>query len=159
MFWFFRNRKFIICAITYFEQIIQNIEYDQANEVFVQGIQSRVNSCWYSHFSCTTFLCMWMYIITHEINMAWSQSYNMRNLLLQVRGILNKLTPEKFQKLSDDLLQTELNSGVILKGVILLVSRDSCSHLSVWCPIFTVVSVQYDAEKSIYSLKSSAKNM
>jgi MIF4G domain. len=84
---------------------------------------------------------MWMYIITHEINMAWSQSYNMRNLLLQVRGILNKLTPEKFQKLSDDLLQTELNSGVILKGVILLVSRDSCSHLSVWCPIFTVVSV------------------
>jgi translation initiation factor 4G len=53
--------------------------------------------------------------------MAWSQSY-VRNLSLQVRGILNKLTPEKFQKLSDDLLQTELNSGVILKGVILLVS-------------------------------------
>lgn len=39
----------------------------------------------------------------------------------KVRGILNKLTPEKFQKLSDDLLQTELNSGVILKGVILLI--------------------------------------
>jgi translation initiation factor 4G len=53
--------------------------------------------------------------------MAWFQSY-VRNLSLQVRGILNKLTPEKFQKLSDDLLQTELNSGVILKGVILLVS-------------------------------------
>jgi len=53
--------------------------------------------------------------------MAWSHSY-VRNLSLQVRGILNKLTPEKFQKLSDDLLQTELNSGVILKGVILLVS-------------------------------------
>lgn len=41
-----------------------------------------------------------------------------------MRGILNKLTPEKFQKLSDDLLQTELNSGVILKGVILLVSSN-----------------------------------
>jgi hypothetical protein len=51
------------------------------------------------------------------------------DLFLQVRGILNKLTPEKFQKLSDDLLQTELNSGVILKGVILLVSGDTCGHL------------------------------
>ncbi|RZF32177.1 hypothetical protein LSTR_LSTR004040 [Laodelphax striatellus] len=39
----------------------------------------------------------------------------------KVRGILNKLTPEKFQKLSDDLLNTELNSSVILKGVILLI--------------------------------------
>lgn len=41
--------------------------------------------------------------------------------MLQVRGILNKLTPEKFQKLSDDLLRTELTSSVILKGVILLI--------------------------------------
>lgn len=41
----------------------------------------------------------------------------------QVRGILNKLTPEKFDKLSDDLLQTELNSSVILKGVIILVRK------------------------------------
>jgi len=39
----------------------------------------------------------------------------------KVRGILNKLTPEKFQKLSDDLLATELNSIVILRGVILLI--------------------------------------
>lgn len=39
----------------------------------------------------------------------------------KVRGILNKLTPEKFEKLSDDLLQTELNSSVILRGVILLI--------------------------------------
>lgn len=46
-----------------------------------------------------------------------------------MRGILNKLTPEKFQKLSDDLLQTELNSGVILKGVILLVSSPVCSQM------------------------------
>jgi hypothetical protein len=46
-----------------------------------------------------------------------------------VRGILNKLTPEKFQKLSDDLLQTELNSGVILKGVILLVSSHIYSQV------------------------------
>ena len=40
----------------------------------------------------------------------------------KVRGILNKLTPEKFAKLSDDLLNVELNSNVILKGVIFLVS-------------------------------------
>lgn len=45
----------------------------------------------------------------------------------KVRGILNKLTPEKFAKLSNDLLNVELNSHVILKGVIFLVcifSRD-----------------------------------
>lgn len=39
----------------------------------------------------------------------------------RVRGILNKLTPEKFEKLSDDLLEVELNSDKILKGVIILV--------------------------------------
>lgn len=39
----------------------------------------------------------------------------------KVRGILNKLTPEKFQKLSDDLLRIELSSSIILKGVILLI--------------------------------------
>ncbi|KAJ8986086.1 hypothetical protein NQ317_003381 [Molorchus minor] len=39
----------------------------------------------------------------------------------KVRGILNKLTPEKFKKLSDDLLRIELQSSVILKGVILLI--------------------------------------
>lgn len=44
-------------------------------------------------------------------------------MISQVRGILNKLTPEKFDKLSDDLLQTELNSSVILKGVIILVRK------------------------------------
>lgn len=40
----------------------------------------------------------------------------------KVRGILNKLTPEKFGKLSNDLLNIELKSDVILKGVIFLVS-------------------------------------
>ncbi|BES99208.1 Eukaryotic translation initiation factor 4 gamma [Nesidiocoris tenuis] len=39
----------------------------------------------------------------------------------RVRGILNKLTPEKFDKLSDDLVKEELNTDVILKGVIFLV--------------------------------------
>lgn len=39
----------------------------------------------------------------------------------KVRGILNKLTPEKFQKLSDDLLALELDSSKVLKGVILLI--------------------------------------
>lgn len=40
---------------------------------------------------------------------------------MQVRGILNKLTPEKFQKLSDDLLGLQLDSDKVLKGVILLI--------------------------------------
>lgn len=39
----------------------------------------------------------------------------------KVRGILNKLTPEKFQKLTDDLLKIDLNSPIVLKGVILLI--------------------------------------
>ncbi|XP_068986491.1 eukaryotic translation initiation factor 4 gamma 2 isoform X1 [Bombus flavifrons] len=39
----------------------------------------------------------------------------------KVRGILNKLTPEKFAKLSSDLLNVELNSDVILRGVIFLI--------------------------------------
>lgn len=38
-----------------------------------------------------------------------------------MRGILNKLTPEKFAKLSNDLLNVELNTDVILKGVIFLI--------------------------------------
>lgn len=39
----------------------------------------------------------------------------------RVRGILNKLTPENFRKLSDDLLALDLASPTVLKGVILLV--------------------------------------
>ncbi|KAL8609080.1 hypothetical protein ACOMHN_033673 [Nucella lapillus] len=38
-----------------------------------------------------------------------------------VRGILNKLTPEKFDKLSLELLNVGIDSPVILKGVILLI--------------------------------------
>jgi len=40
----------------------------------------------------------------------------------QVRGILNKLTPQTFDKLSDELINIGLDSQVLLKGVILLVS-------------------------------------
>lgn len=39
----------------------------------------------------------------------------------KVRGILNKLTPEKFHKLRRELLQVGLDSTHILKGVILLI--------------------------------------
>lgn len=40
---------------------------------------------------------------------------------LQIRGILNKLTPENFQKLSDELMKVDLNSSKILNGTILLI--------------------------------------
>uniref|UniRef100_A0A182J7M1 Eukaryotic translation initiation factor 4 gamma 2 n=1 Tax=Anopheles atroparvus TaxID=41427 RepID=A0A182J7M1_ANOAO len=43
------------------------------------------------------------------------------SIFRKVRGILNKLTPEKFQKLSDELLKLDLNSSKILNGVILLI--------------------------------------
>ena len=39
--------------------------------------------------------------------------------------ILNKLTPEKFDKLSLELLNVGIGSQVILKGIILLVSTGS----------------------------------
>jgi len=39
----------------------------------------------------------------------------------KVRGILNKITPDKFNKLSDELLQCELDSPAILKGVVVLI--------------------------------------
>jgi len=39
----------------------------------------------------------------------------------RVRGILNKLTPEKFEKLTADILNVGLDSVVVLKGVILLI--------------------------------------
>lgn len=45
----------------------------------------------------------------------------MFDLLLQVRGILNKLTPDKFHKLSGDLLEIDLSSRQILNGVIHLI--------------------------------------
>ncbi|KAF0298618.1 Eukaryotic translation initiation factor 4 gamma 2 [Amphibalanus amphitrite] len=38
-----------------------------------------------------------------------------------VRGILNKLAPEKFDKLTDAILRIGLDSSLILKGVILLI--------------------------------------
>ena len=39
----------------------------------------------------------------------------------KVRGILNKLTPEKFDKLCLELLNVGVESKLILKGVILLI--------------------------------------
>lgn len=51
--------------------------------------------------------------------MAYADSYFC--LSSKVRGILNKLTPEKFQPLSNDLLSLNLNSKKILLGVIHLI--------------------------------------
>lgn len=56
----------------------------------------------------------------HQQDVLSSESRN-DLVFRKVRGILNKLTPEKFQKLSDDLLRTELTSHYILKGVIFLI--------------------------------------
>lgn len=42
-------------------------------------------------------------------------------MYFQIRGILNKLTPENFEKLSDELLKVDLNSSKILNGTIVLI--------------------------------------
>jgi hypothetical protein len=41
--------------------------------------------------------------------------------LFVIYSILNKITPEKFKKLSKELLSVGLDSAAILKGVILLI--------------------------------------
>lgn len=64
----------------------------------------------------------------------------------KVRGILNKLTPEKFAKLSNDLLNVELNSHVILKGVIFLVRTIGVLITSDAMPIASCEDV-YDSIK------------
>ena len=53
--------------------------------------------------------------------------YNLLNpwSFLSSCSILNKLTPEKFDKLCLELLNVGINSKVILKGIILLVSFQS----------------------------------
>ncbi|KAL5007496.1 hypothetical protein ScPMuIL_016302 [Solemya velum] len=50
-------------------------------------------------------------------------NYDERNDIVfrRVRGILNKLAPEKFDKLSLELLNVGIDSQVILKGIILLI--------------------------------------
>ena len=48
----------------------------------------------------------------------------------RVRGILNKITPEKFEKLINDILNIIGNgSNTIFKGVILLVRTNNSSEL------------------------------
>nr|XP_054762055.1 eukaryotic translation initiation factor 4 gamma 2-like [Lytechinus pictus] len=51
-----------------------------------------------------------------------SGSHDKQDIVFRrVRGILNKLTPEKFDKLCLELLNVGIHSKVILKGIILLV--------------------------------------
>lgn len=60
-------------------------------------------------------------LIIFSLSLCFTSHWKNSLPFLQVRGILNKLTPEKFQKLSDDLLHLNLNSSKILNGVILLI--------------------------------------
>ena len=47
-------------------------------------------------------------------------------------SILNKLTPEKFDKLCLELLNVGIESKLVLKGIILLVSiLSNCVHVHV----------------------------
>lgn len=59
--------------------------------------------------------------------------------------ILNKLTPEKFEKLSDELLHVGIETKFILKGIILLVSNLSSmmlkrAKISIYTPFCSSVS-------------------
>lgn len=74
---------------------------------------------------------------------------------MQVRGILNKLTPENFEKLSDELLKIELGSEAILKGVILLIFQkalDELKYSRMYAQLCKRLSI--DAQSFEYSEKS-----
>lgn len=58
--------------------------------------------------------------------------FNLVPFLLFI-SILNKLTPEKFDKLCLELLNVGVDSKLVLKGIILLVSRVFCHTLLVHC--------------------------
>lgn len=62
-----------------------------------------------------------------------------------MRGILNKLTPEKFQELSDELLKLDLNSIQILNGIILLIfdkALDEPKYSSMYAQLCKRLSVE-----------------
>ena len=58
-------------------------------------------------------------------------------MTFQIRGILNKITPEKFEKLTVDILNVGLDSTIVLKGVILLVSDSKLNQQSPFCILHT----------------------
>uniref|UniRef100_A0A182SEJ7 MIF4G domain-containing protein n=1 Tax=Anopheles maculatus TaxID=74869 RepID=A0A182SEJ7_9DIPT len=73
-----------------------------------------------------------------------------------VRGILNKLTPERFQELSDELLKLDLNSSKILNGVILLIfdkALDEPKYSSMYAQLCK--RIQKELETDIDKSKSS----
>lgn len=60
-------------------------------------------------------------------------SIDINNFLYPSISILNKLTPEKFDKLCLELLNVGIDSKLVLKGIILLVSVFSfASTLKSW---------------------------
>uniref|UniRef100_A0A182JS41 Eukaryotic translation initiation factor 4 gamma 2 n=1 Tax=Anopheles christyi TaxID=43041 RepID=A0A182JS41_9DIPT len=78
------------------------------------------------------------------------------SIFRKVRGILNKLTPEKFQKLSDELLKLDLNSSKILNGVILLIfdkALDEPKYSSMYAQLCK--RIQKELETDIDKSKSS----
>ena len=60
---------------------------------------------------------MKMYVSYNDLN-AWFNYF-----IFSGCRILNKLTPEKFDKLGLELLNVGIDSELILKGIILLVSE------------------------------------
>ncbi|KAL7302999.1 hypothetical protein TKK_0004224 [Trichogramma kaykai] len=81
----------------------------------------------------------------------------------KVRGLLNKLTPEKFAKLSNDLLNLELNSDVILKGVIFLIfekALDEPKYSSMYaqlCKRLSEEAAQLENEQKLHGAIGSSR--
>jgi translation initiation factor 4G len=74
-------------------------------------------------------------------------------VLRQVREILNKLTPQKFQKLAQDLIALDINSEERLKGVIDVIfekaidepafSQTYANLCKILCPVSKRISLEF----------------
>src|SRR5437899_3367128 len=73
----------------------------------------RVRSC-FSTFLLTRALCAFVARTVTNI-------FFLNAISFSFHRILNKITPEKFDKLSESLIGLGLNSQALLKGVILLI--------------------------------------
>lgn len=76
-------------------------------------------------------------------------------MYLSLLSILNKITPEKFEKLSRELLDLGLESHDVLKRVLLLIfnkalddSKYSCMYAKLCKVIYESLSKHYEEENS-----------
>ncbi|CAF0747255.1 unnamed protein product [Didymodactylos carnosus] len=77
------------------------------------------------------------------------------DLFRRCRGLLNKLTPEKFEKLSFDLLNIGIDSPNVLKGIILLIFEKSLAEPN-YCGLYAELCLRLDKDAPNFEPAGSA---